>query len=202
MNCSNAFYDNISNCNTAIRVNALLSPATPYTVIIKGKFGKEYSVDIVTNGDGFFDVAIADLPDGFFTPFSGAFSLEIMDGTSECRKLDFKMAKYYDSIVFDATAGPRQKDNLGCDFDCQGSGDGPQNSAVFPFTDIATLNIAWTTFLRGLYGGTPTVQVYLQTSPGEYALTTVSVTMVGGPYDLSEIDIDFGGTATGYVLIS
>lgn len=202
MGCTDSFYDQISNCNTAVRVNALLIPATPYIWVITDKFGKEYSGVSITNANGFFDIPISELPDGFFMPFSGEFKLEIFEETNACKAIDFKIAKYFDSIVFSVADGSRVKDNLGCDFACETTGGGPGNSAIFPFTGIATLNITWTELLKSIYGGTPTVQVYLMVSPGVYQLTNVSVTMIGGPYDLSEIDIDFGGMAEGYVLVS
>lgn len=199
MSCSNSFYDHISNCNTAIRVYALLTPATPYQWLFTDKFGKEYTGESISDDSGFIDIPIDALPEAIFTPFSGDFKLEILD---RCRKLDFKMAKFYNAIEFSVSPGPREKDNLGCDFVCETSGGGPGNTAVFPFSAVATLNIPWTAFLKSLYGGTPTVQVYLKVAEDTYQLTNVSVTMIGGPYNLSEIDIDFGGEADGYVLIS
>ena len=200
MSCNNSFYDYISNCTTAIRVNALLTPATPYQWVITDKFTNEYSGEAITNADGFFDIEISALPDGFFTPFAGEYKLEVFE--DNCRKVDFKIAKFYDEIIFSVSAGTREKDNLGCDFTCTTSGGGPGNSAVFPFTDAATISIAWTEFLRGLYGGTPDVDVYQEVSSGVYQQVNVAVTMVGGPYDLSEIDVDNGGPATGYILVS
>lgn len=199
MGCRNSFIDTISNCMTSIRVNALLVPATPYTWLITDKFGNQYTGESITDGAGFFDIAVGDLPDGFFTAYSGEFKLEILDGN--CRKIDFKMAKYYDSIAFAATAGPRVKDNLGCDFDCQTTGGGPGNSAVFPFEDVENVVIPWTALLKNLYGGQPDVNVYQEIAPGEYQKVSVAITMVGGPYDLTEIDVDNGGSATGYVLV-
>ena len=199
MACKNAFYDFLSNCNTDIKVNALLLPATAYAWIIIDKFDKQYSGEIITDGDGFFTIAVADLPAGLLNEFAGSFKMELFEDA--CKKVDFKMAQFYDSIEFNVKAGTRVKDNLGCDFSCDTTG-GSGNSAVFPFTSAATINIPWTAFLKQLYGETPTVQVYHQTSPGIFQLVNVAVTMVGGPYDLTEIDIDNGGTATGYVLVN
>lgn len=199
MSCSNAFHDYISNCNTAIRVYALLTPATAYRWLITDKFGKEYIGEAISDANGFLSIPVSDLPDGLFFPATGSFKLEILDG---CRKLDFKMASFHDAIEFTVAPGPREKDNLGCDFVCETSGGAPVSSAIFPFQAAPTIQIPWTDFLRSLYGGTPIVQVFQETSPGIYQLVNVSVTMVGGPYDLQEIDVDNGGPATGYVLIS
>lgn len=200
MSCNQAFFDHISNCNTAIRVNALLTPARPYTWVISDKFGHEYAGESITNADGFMDIAVADLPDGLLTPYSGEFKIVIYEDV--CRKATFKLAKEYDSITFTVAGGTREKDNIGCDFSCSTDGNGPANSAVFPFTNVANLVIPWTNFLKSLYGSTPTAQVYHEVAPGEFQLVSVAVTMVGGPYDLTEIDVDNGGPATGYLLIS
>lgn len=200
MGCSDAFHDFISNCNTTLRVNALLLPATTYTWVITDKFQKEYSGTALTNGDGFMDIAIADLPEGFFTEFSGAFHLEIFE-TDTCKKASFKMARYYDAIDFDVKGGTRVKDSLGCDFACDAEG-GDGNSAVFPFTDAATVSIPWTALLKSLYGNTPDVSVYHEIAPDTYQLVNVSVVYVGGVYDPSEIQIDNGGAAAGYILVS
>jgi hypothetical protein len=202
MGCDTAFHDYISNCNTAIKVNALLTAAKPYSWVITDKFGKEYTGVTIADGDGFLSIPVDQLPDGLLTPYSGDFKLEIYEENDTCRKVDFKMARFYDSIVFSVSPGPREKDNIGCDFSCETADGGPGNSAIFPFTSLSSLTIPWTSFLRSLYGGTPTVQVYQQSGPDEYDLVNVNVTMVGGPYDLSEIDIDLGGPSTGYVLIS
>lgn len=199
MSCGHTFFDHISNCNTAIRVNALLQPATPYTWCIRDKFDKEYTGVSISNADGFIDIDLVDLPDGFFTPFSGSFCLTILDG--QCHKIDFKMTKYYDEIHFDVKGGTRVKDALGCDFDCI-PGAGTSNSAIFTFTDQAIVAIPWTSLLKSIYGNTPTVDVYFEITPGVYQKQEgLAVTLVGSVYNLTEIDIDNGGPATGYVLI-
>lgn len=200
MSCANTFHDFISNCNTALKVNALLQPATSYTWSITDKFGKEYNGIALTDDQGFLSIQIADLPAGFFTEFSGAWKLQILDG--DCHELDFKMAKFYDSIEFQAIGGSRVKDSLGCNFDCNLPSGSSGNSAVFPFSGVGTLHIEWTALLETLYGNAPNVAVYLLIGPGQYQLTTVSIVMNGGPYNLQSIDADFGGTADGYLLLS
>lgn len=203
MSCSNNFHDYISNCNDELKVNALLLPATPYTWIIIDKFGRQYSGVSISDADGFIKIAISDLPNGFFTEFSGEFILHILDPEDDCRKLDFKMAKFYDGVVFSVKGGERVKDALGCHFDCTQASGGASNSAVFPFNNVANVVIPWTSLLKGLYGNAPIVQVYFETSPNVFQLQNgLSISMVGGPYALTEIDIDNGGLATGYVLIS
>lgn len=200
MGCGLTFFDHLSNCNNSIRVNALLEPATPYVWCIKDKFNKEYTGNSISNADGFIDILLSDLPDGFFTPFSGSFSLSILDG--DCRKKDFKMASFYDEIHFNITGGTRVKDALGCDFDCNVSGNDGGASAIFTFEDISEVNIPWTSLLRGIYGNTPAIDVYFLVSADVYQKQEgLAIQLVGGIYNLTEINIDNGGPATGYVLI-
>lgn len=200
MSCSAFFIDHISNCNERIRVNALLEPATPYEWCIRDKFGKEYTGQSVSNAEGFIDIEIADLPDGFFTPYSGLFSLIILDG--QCKKTDFKIAQYFDEIRFDVTGGSRVKDQLGCDFACVAPPGSGGASAIFTFEDAAVVDIPWTSLLRSIYGNTPTIDIYFETGPDTYQKQEgLQVTLVGGVYNLTGINIDNGGPATGYVLI-
>lgn len=199
MSCKECFSDYLFNCQDTIMINALLEPARLYTVVITDKFNKEYSHEYLSNGDGFIELQVDDFPDGFFNQFAGDFKLEIL--TDECTKVRFKIAKDYDCIEFSVTGGTRQKNNLGCDFDCVGN---PcENSAIFPFTDVSTVSIAWTDLLRTLYGNTPTVDVYILTAPNTYEQVTgdVVITLTGGPYDLTSVDVNLGGNATGYILI-
>jgi hypothetical protein len=177
----------------------MLDPATNYKWVVKDKFRNEYSGESTSNGQGFNSIAIADLPERLLSSYAGTFELSIYDPANECKPIDFKMAKYYDSILFDIKRGTNVKANLGCDFECHAAGTG--NSAVFPFADVASLNIPWTSLLTTLYGNAPQVQCFIETSPGVYELTTISVTENMSGYILTSIDADFGGTATGYLLI-
>lgn len=200
MGCGNTFFDYISNCGSTIKVNALLFPAVPYTWLLKDKFGNNYSGISIADEEGFITIDVTDLPDGFFTPWSGTFVLHIEDEDG-CGIRDFKVAQMFESITFHVKGGTHVKNNLGCSFDCNASSNGG-NSAIFIFTDQSSIVIPWTSLLRSIYGGTPTVQVYHLIAPDTYQLANVTVDMIGGPYALSEIDIDNGGPATGYVLIS
>lgn len=202
MDCNQEiFRDFLSNCNTAIQVNALLEPATGYTWVIKSK-SADYSGEVTTDGDGFASIDVTDpatLPAGLINSFGGVYSLQFFRTTDLCKAVSFKMVRYYDEIFFETVRGTRVKDNLGCDFECT-SANGTGNSAVFPFTDVSSLDIPWTSLLNTLYGAAPTVQVYQLTAPDTYELVTVSVVLTGSP--LTNIHVDFGGNMTGYVLIN
>lgn len=200
MQCNDCFNDYIVRCIDALHVNAQLAPATTYTWIIVDKFGHQYEGEFTTDAAGFWSIAVGSLPAGLLTEYSGAFRLQVMD--TGCKPVKFKVAQEYTCIDFEVKGGTRIKDTLGCDFTCVGIGSGGAQTAVFPFTDAATVNIEWTTLLAQLYGSNPIVQVYHQTEPGVYQLAIVSVEQVEGAYGLTAIVIDNGGAATGYVLIT
>lgn len=200
MGCGHTFFDFISNCGSTLKVNALLSPAIPYEWQITDKFNNTYSGISIADEQGFISIDVTDLPDGFFTPWSGTFVLKIKDPNS-CGFNDFKIAQFVESIQFDVKGGTRIKESLGCDFDCN-AGDAANSNAIFTFTNQSNVVIPWTSLLKSIYGNAVTVKVFHLTAPDTYQEANVVVDMVGGPYDLSEIDIDNGGPATGYVLIS
>lgn len=112
------FSDYIVQCATELQVNALLSPATQYRWVIVDKFNNEHEGDVTTDSNGFFAIQIVDLPAGMLTQYSGEFVLKIFSITDDCKQLSFKCTKYYDEICFQVHPGTREKNNLGCDFDC------------------------------------------------------------------------------------
>lgn len=199
MDCQNSIYDYLVSCEDAIKIYALLQPATTYNWVITDKFGKQYSGLALTDANGFPSIAVDDLPPGLLTPFSGEFSLRFQDADT-CKWVDFKAAKVYDEIRFEVKGGSRVKDELLCSFEC--STDGSGNSAVFTFTDEAIVDIPWTSLLNSLYGNSPTVQVYHETSPDTFELASVAITLDQTGYTLNSINVDNGGPATGYVLIN
>jgi hypothetical protein len=201
MGCGTVYKDAISNCTAFIRVNALLQPATPYEWMITDKFGKEYTGQSITNVNGFFDIQLIDLPDGFFTPYSGVFKLEILH--EDCGIMDFLVAEKVSAIEFDVVGGTRVKMDLGCPFDCNAGSPAEGNSGIIAFNNAAIVAIPWTSLLKSIYGNTPTLTIYHEISPDVYQDVTsgVTITVQGGPYDPTEFDIDNGGPASGYVLI-
>lgn len=114
-NCHCCFTDFLAVCPNEIRVYAQLQPTTMYTWVITDKFGKQWSDEFTTDVNGFFTIAVTDLPAGLLTEFSGHFKLTILD--QDCKPIKFKIASEYDCIDFHMVGGTRVKDNLGCTFD-------------------------------------------------------------------------------------
>jgi hypothetical protein len=202
METCNLFTDYLAVCQDTIKINAALEPAVSYRWVITDKFDKEYSGVNVSDGEGALSISVTDLPPGLLTSYSGDFRLRLFKNDEECKAIRFLMAQYYDEVCFYIKAGTREKNNLGCEFDCVSSGGGSSESAIFPFTDEETVHIEWSNLLSSFYGDTPQVQVYHETSPGVFALASVTIEQNLSGYSLESIDIDNGGPATGYVLVS
>lgn len=200
MQCNDCFYDYIVRCIDALYVNAQLAPAATHTWVITDKFGHQYEGAFTTDAAGFWSIPISSLPAGLLTEYSGDFTLQVYDAT--CAPVRFKIAQEYTCINFSVKGGTRVKDTLGCDFTCVGTGEGGVQTAVFPFVDVSTVTILWTTLLAQLYGSNPVVQVYIEIAPGVYQLSNVSVEQIGGVYGMESLFVDLGGDATGYILIT
>lgn len=198
MQCSSNFFDYLVSCPDNIRVNVKL-PILPYVFynwIITDKFGNQFSGDLQSDEEGYY-IPVDQLPDGSLTAYSGSFSIQFYQSGVECKAVPFLAAKYYDKMNFEVQPGTRVKDYLGCAFECEVIPTG--NSAVFPFTDEANVTIPWTDLLSSLYGDTPNIQVYHEVAPGVYQLANVAV-QIDSP--LTELTVDNGGSASGYIFIS
>jgi len=196
--CACCFTDFIAKCNLELQVYAQLTPLSDYRWIITDKFGKKYQGDFTTDADGFWVIPVDQLPAGLLTEFSGQFSLEVQD--SGCKPVKFKIAQEYDCIDFTVKGGTYEKNTLGCDFTCSPAV-GTQTS-MQSFTNAATVSIPWTAGLAAAFGNSPTIQIYHETSPGIFQLVDVTVEQVFIAGVLQSIEVDNGGLATGYVLIS
>jgi hypothetical protein len=115
--CTCCFEDYLVKCDTVIRVNAKLDPNTGYVWIITDKFNREYSGQVETNNDGYFDIPVEDLPAGLLTEYSGNFTLQIQAVNATCGPIRFRMAQEYDCINFTMRAGTHEKNFLGCTFE-------------------------------------------------------------------------------------
>ena len=197
MSCTTCFTDRIGKCETALQVYAQLLPLTDYTWVITDKFGHKYDGAVTTDVDGFFSIPVADLPAGLLTPYSGDFKLEVMDST--CKPIKFKMASEYDCVIFDVFGGSLTKENIGCDFTC--AGESGAQSVLIPFADVDNVSIDWSTY-SSVLGNNPVVQVYVVDINGIYNLTTVEIQQVRTDGILETINIDLGGIATGYIILS
>lgn len=117
--CNTCFYDYVVQCNEFINVFAKLTPATIYQWVITDKFNRQYAGTFETDADGFWQIPVADLPDGMFTEYSGTFKLQVYDdpyGFNCNEPVTFAIAQTFDCITFDVRAGTREKNNLGCEF--------------------------------------------------------------------------------------
>lgn len=200
MNCTDCFEDILAKCNDTIKVYAQL-PALPvyssYRWVISDKFGHQYEGSFVPDEDGFFEIHVDELPDGLLTSYSGSFTLQVYDDS--CKAVKFKMAGEYDCVGFEIRGGTFVKDSLGCAFTCVPSPAG--QSAIVPFTDAATVSITWAPYLS-LYGNSPVIQVYHETSPGVFQLVDVSIEQVFTDGILTSIEVDNGGVHDGYIIVS
>lgn len=198
MNCNCCFTDYLAKCNLSIQVYAQLTPLSDYRWIISDKHGNKYQGEFTTDSDGFWEIPVDELPSGLLTQYSGEFTLQVQD--SGCKPTKFKLAGEYDCINFTVKGGTHEKDTIGCDFSCTPAA-GSQTSMV-QFEDDATVTITWTAGLLAAFGNSPSIQVYHETSPDIFQLVDVEVNQVFSSGVLQSIEIDNGGAATGYVLIS
>lgn len=196
--CACCFTDFIAKCNLQVQVYAQLAPLSDYRWIITDKFGKKYQGDFTTDSDGFWTIPVDQLPAGLLIEYSGQFSLQVQD--EGCKPVKFKVAQEFDCIDFTVKGGTYEKDTLGCDFTCSPAV-GSQ-TGIFPFTSAATFSIMWTPALLAAFGNNPTVQIYHLTAPDTYQLVDVTIEQVFNSGVLQSIEIDNGGIATGYALIS
>lgn len=197
MNCNCCFVDFIAKCNLEIQMFLQLAPLTDYRWVITDKFDKKYEGDFTSDANGFWVIPVSDLPSGLLTEYSGLFTIEILD--SGCRPVKFKAAQEFYCAQFTVKGGTYEKDTLGCNFTCAA---GSSQTSMVQFTDDATVTILWTAGLLAAFGNSPSVQVYHETSPGVFQLVDVEINQVFSSGVLQSIEIDNGGIATGYALIS
>lgn len=118
MNCADHYTDYLVQCPEGIKVNAVAN-AGPYAALrwqLTDKFNHEYTGEVITNGDGGFTIPVADLPEGFLTPFSGDFELKVLDIDNDGRPVPLLVAGYFDAIRFNVKGGTSIKDSLGASF--------------------------------------------------------------------------------------
>jgi hypothetical protein len=70
---------------------------------------------------------------------------------------------------------------------------------ISTFTDAATLTIPYTSSMRDLYGNFPTVQAWIDDGAGN--LTNFGITISFDANPPTVINLDFGGVASGVVVI-
>lgn len=200
MSCSTYFTDFIAKCNDTINVYAQL-PSLPlydsYRWVITDKNDHKYEGSFLVDENGFWEMAVEDLPEGLLTQYGGDFKLEVYD--SSCKPVKFKIAQEYDCIRFNVKGGTFTKDYIGCSFNCVPTPAG--QSALVPFSEEETVTINWAPYLS-TYGNSPVVQVYHSTGPDTYQLVDVQIEQIFTDGVLSTININNGGANSGYVVIS
>lgn len=83
-NCPSCLKVKLSSCNAGITLSAGLTPGQDYKWIITDKFDNKYSADVMADYLGRLFIDPAELPNGFFSPYSGEFNLIIEDEDKKC----------------------------------------------------------------------------------------------------------------------
>ncbi len=199
MGCTiDTFHDYLAKCTSEITVYAQLSPLTTYSWIITDKFGNKYSREFDTDSNGFWEIDVVYLPEGLLSQYGGGYVLEVQG--SNCKPVKFKIASEYDRIEFDLHGGNYEKNNLGCDFTCQGvSGSA---STIITYTGEDEKIISYTAGMLSSYGNAPQVSVYSLVSGTTYELIAAPVTQTFTDGVLTSITVDNLTGLTGYIIIS
>lgn len=199
MSCSCCFSDHICHCipyDDVIRINTSVTPGATYTWIITDKLDNEYSGEVIAESDGKIEIPLSALPDGLINQFGGKYKLRFEDGG--CSPISIPLAKEYDCIEFTVKGGNREKNDIGCEVICAG---GSTNSILVTFTDAETVTLDWSSYSDQL-GNNPTIQVYHEYYADVFQLVDVSVEQIRANGVLTSVEIDNGGTASGYILLS
>lgn len=197
MGCETAFSDYLAKCETSIDVYAQLAPLTSYTWLITDKHNNKYSAEFTTDGDGFWEIDVADLPDGLLSEYGGSFTLEVID--SGCKPIKFKVAGEYTKIIFEIFGGTYPKALLGCTFECAGVAGSA--STIVDYTGVDEKTIAYTSGMLAAYGNAPQVSVYSLVSGTTYELIAAPVTQVFTAGVLTSITVGNLTGLTGYIII-
>jgi hypothetical protein len=131
-------------------------------------------------------------------------------GYNECFKIRVQIgAVQFCSNCFERTADDcfTSVIEYGCDDNCFGfnycgSGAEPEEIScqptVIPFTNLSTLSIPYTASLQAAYGDVPTVQVWVSDGTN---LVNMGITATFDTYPPTIISFDFGGPASGIIVI-
>jgi hypothetical protein len=121
-NCSCCFPDFLAKCETEIRLFITLPVYASYRWVITDKFGHKYQGTLTPDLDGGYTIPVAELPDGLLTQYSGEMKLQIFEeGDTACAPVRFFVSGMYDCIAIDITGGNFEKNNLGCELECDGA---------------------------------------------------------------------------------
>lgn len=196
--CTPCYADWISCGVDGIVVYGTLLPETEYTWILTTPQEFKYQGDITTDADGYFVIDTSTLPGGLFNPYAGVFTLEVQ--TSNCNPATWNDSAYcdpYDCISFEAKNGNAEKNTLGCP--CLADEPGDCSPTIVTFTDVATLDIPYTAAMLEDYGNVPTVQVWIYDGLGRLLNMAITASLDAVPP--TQISLDFGGVASGLIVI-
>lgn len=110
--CTCSFEDWIAPCQSVITINTILTPGQVYSWRITDKFTKIYQGETMATAEGKIQIPCSELPEGFFTAYSGQFIIEILDG--RCKPINIPLVGEYDSILLSINGGNTTKNEIGC----------------------------------------------------------------------------------------
>jgi hypothetical protein len=108
------YVDFLTGSPTTVTVNALLSPNASYFWEITDSFGNTYNQAFDTDADGYGEIDITALPEGFINPYMGEFIIRVKESLSDCDYVEFAMVQRYRSIVVENKKGNTSKSWIGC----------------------------------------------------------------------------------------
>lgn len=71
-----------------------LAHSTNYTAIITNHFGQKYEQSVITDTGGAFTVDYTKFPEGFFNPYSGFFTMEVVNSIGTVQQLLIRYGGY------------------------------------------------------------------------------------------------------------
>jgi hypothetical protein len=116
MSCKTCFEDYICKCVPYDEVIVIRTNVDEgiYTFIITDSSGRKFTGPATRTGSGSLEIAIADLPEGLLTEFSGDFSIQIFNEEACNTPVALPLVKEYDCISLSIVGGTIEKNTIGC----------------------------------------------------------------------------------------
>lgn len=197
MNCNSCFQDWVCKCGEDLLINTRLTPGVTYYWQVTDKFNNVHQGAVAAETDGRLIIPVSDLPDGFLSAYQGRFKIRILE-SPECGVIRIPLTAKFDCIEVEVKGGNATKDSIGCEVQCA-SGTG--ETIIIPFTDDEEITVDWTLYAATM-GNNPMIQLYHELSENVYQLASVAIQQIRVNNILTQIIIDNGGPATGYILIT
>lgn len=198
MSCTTCFEDWVCKCiyDTLI-INTRLTPGETYYWRVTDQFQQNYSGSVVAEADGVLQIPIDELPEGLINQFAGSIRITIHEDLG-CSSIAIPLAKKYHCIDLEVRGGSEQKDTIGCAVPCAaGSG----TTVMIDFTDEEEITVNWAAYEES-FGNNPIIQVYHDLGGNVFQLVNVDVQQVRVNGTLTQIVVNNGSPATGYILIT